>query len=265
MEKVVLKGLLSDFAAQVMEAVYPAMIEAMDDLICNELARQNLNEMMTAWQDSPNRGSIFPMFFYQIGESSPVLIEPNPVVVKVADRALKFVTARSGGIERQSPYLLLKKALQIYGKLPPVLRVQLTKFGTKASLLRFRMRYASLEEIERRGVPGVKIHPKALCWAMTGTEGMFKAICNCGMIELNLGRGWSEERRNDLLASLCALVSPIFPTSKMLLYNTFHPEDKTRFKLLGEEFKKKAPAIMESSLRKCGYFNLVETEVSSAA
>jgi hypothetical protein len=265
MEGIVLKDLLSDFVAQVLEAVHPVMIEAMDDLISNELARQNLNETMTAWQDSPNRGSIFPRFFYQIGESSPVLIEPNPVVVKVVDRMLKFVTERSGGIERQSIYTLLKKALQAYGKLPTVLRIRLVKLGTRVSLLRFNMRNISLEEIERRGIPGVKIHPKALCWTMTGVGGVFRAICSCGMIELNLGRGWSEQRRDDLLTALCDLVSPIFPTSKMLLHDTFHPEDKTRFKLLGEEFKKKAPAIMESSLKKYGYFNMVETEVSSAA
>jgi hypothetical protein len=265
MERIVLKELLSDFIAQVLEAVHPAMIEAMDDLISNELAQKNINDIMIAMQDSRNQEPVFPRFYYQIGESSPVLIEPNPVVVKMVDRALKLIAGPAEGGGKRSMYTLLKKTLQMYGKLPSILRVQLVKLGTRISLLRFNMRYVSLEEIERRGIPGVKIHPKALCWTLTGVGGLFRSISSCGMIELNVGKGWSEKRRDDLLSSMTDLISPLFPTSKMLLHNTFHPEDKTRFKLFGEEFREKAPTIMESSLRKYGYFNLVETKVSNTA
>lgn len=258
MERVALKDMLADFVAQVLEAIHPAMIDAMDDLISNELAQKNINDIMIAWQDSKHREPVLPRFYYQVGETSPVLIEPNPGVGKVVDRAIKLIAGPAEGGGKRALYQLLKKALQIHGKLPPMLRVQLVKMGMRVSLIRFSMRYVSLEEIERRGIPGVKIHPRALCWTMLGTSGIFRAISSCGMIEINVGGGWSEQRRDDLLTSWCDFVSPLFPASKILLYDTFHPEDKTRFKLLGEEFREKAPAIMESSLKKYGYFNLVE-------
>jgi len=265
MERVVLKELLGDFAAQVLEALYPALIEVADDLISNEAARRKIDEIISTRREATVREAVFPSFYYQIGHSDPVLIERNPIAVKVMERIADLSAGPGGGGGKPAPYLLVKKALQVYGKLPARLRTRLVKLGVKASMLGFRMRCISLEEIERQGIPGVRIHPKALCWTMLGTSGIFRAISSCGMVELNVGGGWSEQRRDNLLTSMVDLVSPVVPASKMLLYNTFHPEEKTRLKLFAEEFKEKAPAIMESSLKKYGYFNLVETQVSSAA